>query len=115
MVGRRKFLSKGLRAIVFLIGYILSPLTWWNDVFVNIPLAYIMASMLSWFFGQDSFPALFAGAYLFTNVLGFLLMHVSIAYKKRLSKRKLLIDIGIAVGYTVAIYVLAVLGFIKPF
>ncbi len=29
--------------IVAVIGYLLSPLSWWNDLFVNVPLAYLFA------------------------------------------------------------------------
>ncbi len=116
---RKKFneikTRKGLfRGILFLTGYILSPLTWWNDVFINIPISYVIASIISKIVGESYFPKLMVLAYLFTNVLGFLLMHISISWGK-MSRRKLLIDIIIAAGYTILVYVLALLGYIKPF
>jgi len=116
---RRKFneikTRKGLfRGILFITGYILSPLTWWNDLFVNIPISYVIASIISKIMGEDYFPGLMVSAYLFTNVLGFLLMHISISWG-RISRRKLLIDIIIATGYTILVYALALLGYIKPF
>ena len=116
---RRKFneikTRKGLfRGILFITGYILSPLTWWNDLFVNIPISYVIASIISKIMGEDYFPELIVSAYLFTNILGFLLMHISISWG-RISRRKLLIDIIIATGYTILVYVLALLGYIKPF
>ncbi len=116
---RRKFneikTRKGLfRGILFITGYILSPLTWWNDLFVNIPVSYVIASIISKIIGEDYFPELIVSVYLFTNVLGFLLMHISISWG-RISRRKLLIDIIIATGYTILVYVLALLGYIKPF
>ena len=116
---RRKFneikTRKGLfRGILFITGYILSPLTWWNDIFVNIPVSYVIASIISKIIGEDYFPELIVSVYLFTNVLGFLLMHISISWG-RISRRKLLIDIIIATGYTILVYVLALLGYIKPF
>ena len=115
---RRKFneikTRKGLfRGILFITGYILSPLTWWNDLFVNIPISYVIASIISKIIGEDYFPELIVSVYLFTNVLGFLLMHISISWG-RTSRRKLLIDIIIATGYTILVYVLALLGYIKP-
>jgi len=116
---RRKFneikTRKGLfRGILFITGYILSPLTWWNDLFVNIPVSYVIASIISKIIGEDYFPELIVSVYLFTNVLGFLLMHISISWG-RISRRKLLTDIIIATGYTILVYVLALLGYIKPF
>jgi len=116
---RRRFneikMRRGLfRGILFITGYILSPLTWWNDLFVNIPISYVIASIISKIIGEDYFPELMVSAYLFTNVLGFLLMHISISWG-RISRRKLLIDIIIATGYTILVYVLALLGYIKPF
>jgi hypothetical protein len=29
--------------ILVTLGFLLSPVSWWNDIFVNIPLAYIFA------------------------------------------------------------------------
>jgi len=116
---RRRFneikMRRGLfRGILFITGYILSPLTWWNDLFVNIPISYVIASIISKIIGEDYFPELMVSAYLFTNVLGFLLIHISISWG-RISRRKLLIDIIIATGYTILVYALALLGYIKPF
>jgi len=28
---------------IAVVGFVLSPLSWWNDLFVNIPLAYLFA------------------------------------------------------------------------
>ena len=116
---RRRFneikMRRGLfRGILFITGYILSPLTWWNDLFVNIPISYVIASIISKIIGEDYFPELMVSAYLFTNVLGFLLIHISISWG-RISRKKLLIYIIIATGYTILVYVLALLGYIKPF
>ena len=33
--------------IIAFIGYILSPLSWWNDTFINLPLAWLFASLVS--------------------------------------------------------------------
>lgn len=107
--------KKGLlRGILFITGYILSPLTWWNDLFVNIPISYIIASVISKILGENYFPELMVSAYLFTNILGFFLMHISISWGK-ISRRKILIDIFIAIGYTILVYILALYGYIKPF
>ncbi len=102
-----------LRASMFLAGYILSPLTWWNDLFVNIPLSYVIASLLTHVLGRELFPQLFATAYLFTNILGLLLMHISISWG--ITRRKILIDVAAAALYTILVYALAYYGIIQPF
>ncbi|WFO74979.1 hypothetical protein J4526_07875 [Desulfurococcaceae archaeon MEX13E-LK6-19] len=106
--------EKGVRGVLFTIGYILSPLSWWNDAVVNIPLSYVIASILTLFFGRDLFPLLFVGAYLFTNVLGFLLMHVAALRVGGYGVKELVIDLGFAFLYTMAIYYLALYGIIPP-
>src|ERR1035438_1053489 len=36
--------------VVAMIGFMLSPLSWWNDLFVNVPLALAFAWLVSWFY-----------------------------------------------------------------
>src|ERR1700691_6229982 len=55
------------------IGYMLSPLSWWNDLFVNWPLALACAWVISWFY-RRAFIVSLVLAYWLTNVLGFVLM-----------------------------------------
>ncbi len=93
-----------VRSITFIIGYILSPASWWNDAFVNIPLAYLIAWLASRLFPTTGFPWLFGGAYLATNVLGMIMMHFSV---KPPSKKTLVIDIIVSVAYTLAIIALS--------
>ena len=47
----------------------LSPATWWNDAFVNIPIAYALASVVAWLWPK-AFLAAFVVSYWGTNVLG---------------------------------------------
>src|SRR5207249_1620308 len=73
------FLMKKLRnkiwaGLAVAVGWWLSPLTWWNDAFVNLPIAWLVASL----FARGNRTALLIGVnvvYWMTNVLGFLLMH----------------------------------------
>jgi hypothetical protein len=60
-------------AILVGIGFMLSPLCWWNDLILNIPLAYGFGYLCSKFNQDLLFPGLIVGYWL-TNVLGFLLM-----------------------------------------
>lgn len=55
-------------------GFILSPLTWWNDLVVNIPLAYVFSIPFSLLHESLFLPSFVIGYWL-TNLLGFLLMH----------------------------------------
>ncbi len=104
--------------ILVLIGYILSPLSWWNDLFVNIPISYVAASIISYFY-PDIFTAAFVAAYLATNVLGFVLMHIGaeeiVLYENvKPNHRSLLKYIAVAVLYTFLIVGLAELGLVEP-
>ena len=64
-----------LKHVIFLIGWILSPFTWWNDVIVNIPLSYLIANAIYYFF-RLPFAALVIATYWFTNIAGVLLMYL---------------------------------------
>jgi hypothetical protein len=60
-----------------ILGYILSPLSWWNDLWVNIPIAYAAANLARWVHPRLFLPALIA-AYWITNLVGLLLLHAGI-------------------------------------
>jgi len=100
------------------IGYMLSPLSWWNDLFVNVPLALAFAWLVSWFYKPVFASALVLGYWL-TNVLGFILVHKGaqkmLSDKQRpYSRRDLLRDVGISLLYTGVIVVLVKLGILQP-
>lgn len=63
-----------LRNTVFFIGWLLSPFTFWNDAFVNIPLSYLMANVLIRFIRLD-FLLLVLISYWVTNALGLYMMY----------------------------------------
>ena len=52
-------------------GFILSPLTWWNDLVVNIPLAYLFSIPFTLLHDNLFLPSFVIG-YWFTNLLGFI-------------------------------------------
>ena len=104
--------------ILATIGFLLSPLSWWNDMFVNLPLALAFAWLASWFY-KPAFGASLVVGYWLTNVLGFILMHKGahkiVSEKQgRYSRRDLLRDIGISLFYTVLIVALVKLGILQP-
>uniref|UniRef100_A0A7V3RGC4 Uncharacterized protein n=1 Tax=candidate division WOR-3 bacterium TaxID=2052148 RepID=A0A7V3RGC4_UNCW3 len=110
--------NKIKHGIIFIIGYILSPLSWWNDLIINLPVAYIIASIFG-LISKKLFMPIMIAAYWGTNVLGFFLMHHSlknIIYNEAKDKKSVLKIILISFTYTILILVLAKTGFLKfPF
>jgi hypothetical protein len=104
--------------VLAMVGYMLSPLSWWNDLWVNVPLALVFAWTVSFFYRPAFKPCLVAGYWL-TNVVGFILMHKGAQQaltkqKKRYSRRDFLRDVGISVLYTGLIIALVQMGVLKP-
>ncbi len=87
------------RAVLFTVGYVLSPLSFWNDAFVNIPIAYAAAIIASLLAGPSVFPAAFFIAYLATNAAGLVMMHVSVRGVK-ITPRSLAETLAAATLYT---------------
>lgn len=103
------------------IGFMLSPLSWWNDAYVNIPIAYVSAWLVS-LFRPDLFLCTFAGSYLMTNVLGFVFLQKGISRtlakpdgeKVRYTARHFVKDLAISICYTALMVVLVKTGVIRP-
>ncbi len=114
---KRKKIRDG---ILFTIGYILSPLSFWNDLFVNIPIAYVFGLMFG-LISSDLFLAGLIIGYWLSNIAGFILMHFGA--KDLISKgetvytkKNLLKDLLISIGYTFILILLVYLGLLKfPF
>ena len=109
--------------IVAGVGFMLSPLSWWNDAFVNLPLALVFAWIVSLPCTASSRETVFDVAvvigYWLTNVLGFVLLHKGAQAmvsneKKAYSWRDLVKDVGISLAYTALIVLLIKLGVLKP-
>jgi hypothetical protein len=104
--------------VLAFVGYMLSPLSWWNDLFVNVPLALGFAWVVSLFY-KPAFTSSLVLGYWLTNVIGFILMHKGaqkiLSEKQRpYSRRDLLRDVGISLLYTVLIVVLVKVGILQP-
>ena len=100
-------------------GYLLSPLSWWNDAFVNLPLALAFAWVVSFAY-KPAFEVSLIVGYWLTNVLGFVLMHkgaqkVLSKEEKKYSRRDLLKDVVISLLYSAVIVILLKTGVLKPF
>lgn len=102
---------------VFIIGFALSPVSWWNDAVVNIPIAYLTAQLLA-LIDQRIFLLVFAGMYWVTNMVGMALMHIGakkllVKTTPKINPRRFLL---ISILYTLLIVVLAQFKFIQsPF
>ena len=114
----KEWIRKTISVTVGGIGYILSPLSWWNDPYVNIPIAYFIASLIS----HERFRLFtfsFVGAYWFTNVLGLVMMQIGgTSYFNtnavKLDRHGVLTWLGWSLAYTLAIVLLCQLGIVKP-
>ena len=103
--------------IVAFIGFLLSPLSWWNDLFVNVPLALAFAWAASWFF-PSAFTVCFVAGYWLTNVLGFVLMHkggeaLMSDQPSRYTRKSLVRDLAISLLYTALILLLVRLKLVQ--
>src|SRR4030066_1790945 len=106
--------------IMATIGYLLSPLSWWNDIYLNIPLAYLGAWLSSLVY-KPAFLTAFVASYWITNIVGLVLLHKGITKfagkqitNKKYSKKELLKDIVLSLVYTGIIIILAKLHIIRP-
>ena len=107
--------NKFIGTIIFFIGYALSPFSFWNDAFVNLPIAYffasITASLLKRYFLES-----FILFYWMSNFLGIYLMASSASdLLKERFKWKNLPAIAIStLLYTLLIGVLAYFKLLAP-
>lgn len=69
-------MKKIRETLLFFIGWLLSPFTWWNDAFVNMPLSYLFANIV-YCLTHLPFTYLVIGCYWLTNVLGLFFMYSS--------------------------------------
>jgi hypothetical protein len=101
------------------VGFMLSPLSWWNDLFVNVPLAVAFAWLVA-LIRPSAFMAAAVVGYWLTNVLGFVLMHkgAKIALARDTPAvpvwRRFLVDIAVSLLYTLFIVVLVHFKWITP-
>jgi len=115
IMGLKRRFAGGLVATV---GFMLSPLSWWNDLFVNVPLALAFAWIVSLFW-PAAFTASFLVGYWLTNVLGLVLLHRGardlLTGKDRPYSRKALArDAAVALAYTLLLLLLIKVRVLRP-
>jgi hypothetical protein len=107
------------------IGYMLSPLSWWNDLFFNLPIALLLGYLVSLINQNWFLPGTLIGYWL-SNVLGILMMQFGamdmfLNTEKRNLKRDVLIGLGSSTLYTLVVgalvyyHVLELPSFFKTF
>lgn len=109
--------TKRRGGIITIIGYLLSPLSWWNDLLINIPLAYAFAFPFGLLSKQLFFPMMILG-YWMTNVAGFVLMHHGVKdllskEKNSYTKKELIKDIAFSILYTLIVVFCVKIGWLK--
>ena len=105
-------MSKKLRGGFFLvIGYLLSPLCWWNDLIFNLPIAYFFGYVCSLLSSDLLLPCSILGYWL-SNIAGIILMQFGSVDvfqgqpKERNLKKELLTGLVSSTAYTVVILAL---------
>ena len=98
------------------IGFILSPLSWWNDILVNMPLAYLFALPFGYISESLFLPAIIIG-YWITNVVGFMMMHrgyhdLTTTKTSKHTRQELKKDILISIVYTIAVVAFVKMGWL---
>ena len=108
-------MKQSVQSVIFFIGWVLSPLTTWNDLFINVPLSYLIANFLYLFF-RPPFKWLLLFSYILTNILGLLFMYVSgkkvilTAESKRKGAVSLILNTALL---TLAVYWLDKIGILR--
>lgn len=110
--GLNKGWLKKLRGgLLIVIGYLLSPLCWWNDLFFNLPIAYTFGYICSWLSPDLLFPCSIVGYWL-SNIAGILLMQLGSVdvftekAKEKNLKKELLTGLVSSTAFTLAIVAL---------
>lgn len=98
-------------ALIAGFGWLLSPLSWWNDLLVNVPIAYLFSVPFSLLDERLYVPA-FGLGYWLTNVLGFVLLHKGVVGMVSRRKASLRRDLLVATMYTLAVTMAAWLGWL---
>jgi hypothetical protein len=104
------FLIKLKGLFLLVIGFLLSPLSWWNDLFFNLPIAYGFGYVCSWISPNLLLPCAIVGYWL-SNIIGILLMQVGALnvfseQPKRNLKKELLTGLISSTVYTIIILAL---------
>lgn len=96
---------------LFIFGFLLSPLCWWNDLIFNLPISYGFGKLISIFSADLLIPASIVGYWL-SNIIGIILMQlgaVNFINKKSGEQQNLSKNIWVGVGTSTAFTIVAVI------
>lgn len=105
--------------ILAMAGWLLSPLTPWNDIVVNLPLAMAFAWVVSLAWPEAYTFTVLVG-YLVSNVAGLLMLHLGArralgsAQPRPYTRRDLVRSLALALAYTVLVMLLVHFGVLQP-
>jgi hypothetical protein len=107
------------RGLLATAGYFLSPFSWWNDLYVNFPIAYGMAWAAS-LIDKRLFAFALVASYWLTNIAGLIMLHRGLtplmAADPRPAKwyrNRIVTDLIVSVVYTGVISLLLYFGFLR--
>lgn len=104
--------------ILSAVGYILSPLSFWNDLFVNFPIAYVFGLIFGLLSQKLFLTGLIAGYWL-SNIAGFVLLHKGIVcmvnpdHPMKLTKSEIIKDGLLSLVYTGVLIILVKMDVLK--
>lgn len=105
--------------LLFIVGYLLSPLSWWNDLIFNLPVAYGVGYVCSLISGSWLLPGLIVGYWL-SNVLGIVMMQFGAVDalhsqpKPRNIKKEIFMGVASSTVYTLIVLALVQFKVIDP-
>ncbi len=96
------------------LGFVLSPLSWWNDLLVNVPIAlgfawiasFLLQPIINW--TLTSFLVLVVIGYWISNVVGFAMMRRAATKFQKKYKGNIWHDVAISIGYTALILLVGI-------
>lgn len=96
------------------IGFVLSPLSWWNDLIVNVPLAYLFSAPFS-MLNQNLFIPSFILGYYITNLAGFMMLHWGGKglMGKNIDSSNIKQSLAVSLVYTAVITVIVLIGWLE--
>src|ERR1035437_1864293 len=100
------------RGLLSTVGYLLSPLSWWNDLYVNWPIAYGMAWAVS-LIDKQIFAVALVVSYWITNIAGLIMLHKGVSPATKGYRKKIVTDLIISVVYTGVVVLLLYFGILK--
>ncbi len=107
-VNRQPLLKRLRGGFLMLVGYLLSPLCWWNDLIINLPVAYGFGYLCRLISADFFLPGAIAGYWL-SNLVGIVMMQFGAIdvlqnqSKERNFARELLTGVATSTVYTLVI------------